>query len=338
MPDTANISQSTSITVDGITYEKHEKHWYPDGNIISTVQDTAFRLFQSFLIRRSEVMALVLTVPQPNEPMDAPSKPQEHQSMFDGVPVVRLDDLTCDFAVLLDAILPQTYASAPVSSDTPRWQLLGLAQIAQKYGVNDVVAQTVSILEDVLPTTKNLRGRYAGPEPAVRIIEWARRCSFPQFLPMAFYYATTIQWGLNNMPLRMIQHLHPRDQIRIQRGLGKLQSEVINAALTRWENSCIGTSKPEKGCPSRVRSCWVGYEGKAWNTDKNEARWTNLLLHPLEELLKRVHDRETIPLRDICEACREEFINANKRMRLDLVGKLESIFSLVEGAGESGGR
>ncbi|KAG8941576.1 hypothetical protein FRC04_004157 [Tulasnella sp. 424] len=329
MSDAANPSQMMSITIDGITYKKHEKHWYPDGNIIFTVQDTVFRLFQSFLIRRSEVMELVLMVPQSNELPDFPSNTQEQQPMFDGVPVVRLDDLARDFALLLDAILPQTYASAPVSSDTPWWHLLGLAQIAQKYGVNDVVAKTVTILDEILPTTKNL-GVYAGPTDPIRVIEWARRCSFPQFLPMAFYYVTTIEWGLNNMPLRMIQRLHPRDLIRIQRGRAKLHSEVINAVLTRWENSCIGALKPDKGCPSRNRSCWVGYEGKAWNTHTNEARWTNLLLHPLDELSKRVYDRETIPLRDICEVCREEFISANKRMRLDLVGKLDSIFSLDE--------
>ncbi|KAG8941574.1 hypothetical protein FRC04_004155 [Tulasnella sp. 424] len=153
--DAANTSQSTPITVGGVTYEKHKTHWYPHGNMIFTVQDIAFRLFKSFLMRRSDVMAQMLTVSQPN---DASSNPQEQQQMFDGAPVVRLDDPVLDFALLLDAILPQTFASSPVPSDSPWQRLLGLAQIAHKYGVNDILTQTGIVLEGIIPTTKNLRG------------------------------------------------------------------------------------------------------------------------------------------------------------------------------------
>ncbi|KIO18637.1 hypothetical protein M407DRAFT_31713 [Tulasnella calospora MUT 4182] len=321
MSDAPNAEQSISITIDGTAYRKHNKHWYPDGNIIFTVENLAFRVFKSFLIRRSEVMALVLTVPQPNEPSEDNRTSHNQQSMIDGIPVVSLSDPARDFDLLLDMILPQTCASAPISSDTPWGKLLGLAQIAQKYGVDDVLAQTVVILDGILPTTDN-QGAYTGPTDPICVIEWARRCSLPQYLPMAFYYLTTIQWGLHNIDLRTIQRLPPSDQVRIQQGRAKLQSEVIKAAVTRWENTCVGSWRPEKGCPSRDRSCWMGYEGKAWDADANEERWTNLLLHPLEELSKRVDDREIIPLSGVCSSCRQEFIEANRRMRRDLRAKV----------------
>ncbi|KAG8920272.1 hypothetical protein FRC01_000847 [Tulasnella sp. 417] len=321
---------SNSITVDGTSYRKHQKHWYNDGNIIFTVENSAFRVFKSFLIRRSEVMAIVLTVPQPNEPPEDNQGPPNQQSMFDGVPVVSLADPARDFALLLDMILPQTCASPPISSETPWGQLLGLVQIAQKYGVDDVMAQTVAILDGILPTADNDLAVYTGPTDPICIIEWALRCNLPQYLPLAFYYLTTIQWSLHNIDLRTIQRLRPTDQVRIQHGRARLQSEVIKLAVTRWENNCVGCYRPEKGCPSRDRSCWMGYEGKAWDADSNEERWTNLLLHPLEELSKRADDRQAIPLSSICNTCRQEFIDANRRMKRDLRKRLGEIFSLNE--------
>ncbi|KAG9042217.1 hypothetical protein FS837_011155 [Tulasnella sp. UAMH 9824] len=226
-------SQSRSITIDGIADRKHKKHWYSDGNIIFTVENVTFRVFKSFLIRRSEVMALVLTVPQPNEPSEDNHTPHTQQSTFDGIPVVSLSDAARDFALLLDMILPQTCTSPPISSETPWGQLLGLAQVAQKYGVDDVLAQTVVILDGILPTADNL-GAYTGLKEPICVIEWARRCSLPQYLPMAFYYLATIQWSLNTIDLQTIQRLPPSDQVRVQHGRAKLQSEVIEAALTRW--------------------------------------------------------------------------------------------------------
>lgn len=331
MSDVADTAQPTSITINETIYTKHDKHWYPDGNIIFTAQSVAFRLFQSFLIRRSDVIAAVLTTHAQHIPLEADTKPQDQRLLFGGVPVVPVDDKADDFALLLDAVLPQTCVATPISAQTPRLHLLRLAQIAQKYGVNDVVAQTVEVLEKVLPTTERPGGYAGGSIEAVRVIDWAHRCGFPQFLPMAFYYLAVKEWVQNKASLGMIPVLHPRDQIRIQRGRAQMQTEVIGVALKRWENSCFGTSKSEKSCPGKNRSCWMGYGGKAWDTSANPVRWTNLLLNPLDELSTRVNNRKLVPLRDLCKPCRDEFIGENHRMMEDLIGKLEKLFGLDEG-------
>ncbi|KAG9042215.1 hypothetical protein FS837_011153 [Tulasnella sp. UAMH 9824] len=275
-------------------------------------------------------MASVLGGPGSNNPSGADPTPPVPPLMLEGACVVFLDDQECDFAILLDTLLPQTSAENPISSRTSWTRLLGLAKIAQKYQVNDVVVKTVACLEKILPTVKQPAARFLEPTEAIRVIDWARQCSFTQFLPMAFYYATTTQWELSNMPPESFRMLRPQDGVRIQQGRARLQAEVMKAALTRWENSCHGCIKPEKGCPNRNILCWTGYGGKAWDTGASAARWTNLLLHPVEELLTRVEDCTAVPLRGICGPCCAEFIRANSRMLQELVSKFESIFSLNE--------
>lgn len=329
MSDRTNTPQAV-ITVEGVSYTKHSKHWYPDGNVIFILQDVAFRLFQSLLLRRSPVMASLLTVHESDKLLEADPTPQSDRLMFDGAPVFTLEDQSYDFAILLDTLLPQTSSDVPISAQTPWMRLLGLAKIAQKYKVNDVVTQTLEYLEKVLPTVKRPAASALGPTEAISVIDWAHQCGFAQFLPMAFYYVTTTQWEFNNISSNSFRILRPQDQVRIQHGRAQLQAEVMKVALRRWENSCLGCVKPEKGCPNRRMLCWTGYGGNAWDTGANTARWTNLLLHPVEELLTRVRDRKTIPLRNMCEPCRAEFIQANKRMIQELVCKFESIFKLNE--------
>ncbi|KAG8918556.1 hypothetical protein FRC01_001797 [Tulasnella sp. 417] len=275
-------------------------------------------------------MASILTGSGSKAPLEANTTPQTPTVVFEGAPVVSLDDQANDFALLLDTLLPQTSAEVPISSQTPWIRLLGLAKIAQKYQINDVVTQTIDFLEKVLPTVKRPAKSSLGPTEAICVIDWANHCGFTQFLPMAFYYAATIQWELNNMSSKSFQILRPQDQVRIQHGRAQLQVEVMKVALTRWENSCLGCKKPEKGCPKKIIFCWAGYEGTAWGTSANGARWTNLLLHPVEELLRRARDRKTIPLRSMCGHCYTEFIQANERMMQELVCKFESIFKLNE--------
>lgn len=282
-------------------------------------------------------MASVLRGSGSNHSSGADPTPQVHSSTFEGAFLVFLEDQARDFAILLDTLLPETSTETPISSQTPWMRLLGLAKIAQKYQVSDVVAQTVGCLENVLPTVKEPVALFLGPTEAICVIDWARQCRFTQFLPMAFYYAATTQWEPNNMPAESFRMLRPQDEIRIHQGRARLQAEVMKAALTRWENSCIGCMKPEKGCPNRNILCWTGYGGKAWDTGSSAARWTNLLLHPVEELVTRVADDKTVPLRGICEPCRAEFVQANIRMTLELVSKLESIFDLNEEIPSSGG-
>ncbi|KAG9004995.1 hypothetical protein FRB90_010612 [Tulasnella sp. 427] len=322
--------QHLSITINGVSYTKHSRHWYPDGNVVFTAQKSAFRLFKSFLIRRSAVMAFMLADPPLIPPPDDESNAPKERIMFEGVHVVQMHDPAFDVALLFDTILPQPGIVSPISSETPSMRLLGLAEIAQKYQMNDVVSQTIEHLAKVLPTTDAWRSppNSLSPAEAIRVIDWAHRCKFGQFLPMAFYILATTQWDSANISLGAINLLQPQDQFRIQHGRVQLQTDILKFALSRWENNCRGSSKPEKGCPNRSLLCWTGYEGKAWASSADVERWTNLLLHPLEELAIRAHNRKLVPLNSICRACHEQFVRANSRMARELVDNMDKIFGL----------
>lgn len=246
-------------------------------------------------------MDAALAVPQ-SERLNNPESPVRIQrATFDGTSVVELDVNALDFRLLLDVVLPQTCATGPISTQTEWSRLLGLARIAQKYGIADVVSQVIDILEKVLPTPKRPYGHGTwSPVDAVSIIHRARDCGFHQFLPMAFYYLVTGEWELDTMNRRAMESLSTRDQARVQQGLARLQAAVVRLALSRWENHPIGNSKPGKSCPNRRYSCWMGYGGKVWPSGDDGTRWTNLLLHPLEELRLRFLGK-VVNLDNVCD-------------------------------------
>ncbi|KIO18636.1 hypothetical protein M407DRAFT_11776 [Tulasnella calospora MUT 4182] len=319
----------TSINIARATYTRHRTHWYTDGNLVILVDKVAFRVFQSFLTRRSTVLELLLTRPaQPEDLASRYSSRRSQETVYDGASVIRLDDSAGDVGLLLDVILPQSYTTSPISPRTGCFRLLGLAQIAQKYAVSDVLSQVLAVLEEVLPTVQRPH-RVKSPVEAAIIIHWARNCNFHQFLPMAFYYLATGEWQDNAVGSRAMASLSTRDQLRAQQGLTRLQAIVIRLAMPRWENHLIGESKPKKGCPDGRYTCWMGYGGKVWPSGDNEARWTNLLVHPLEELRMRV-DHEVAALHHLCDSCRDEFTSFNRLMIGDIVQELGSLFTFED--------
>lgn len=254
--------------------------------------------------------ALALTQPQQ---LNNPESPiHVWRDKVDGISVVKLDDSALDFGLLLDVVFPQTCATGLISTQTEWYRLLGLARVAQKYEVADVVAEVIDVLEKVLPTLKRPHGTWSTVD-AVRIIHWARLCGFRQFLPMAFYYLATGEWEFDTVDWQAMESLSLRDRLRVQQGLAKLQATVVRLALSRWENYPIGGSKPGKSCPDWHLECWTGYGGKIWPTGDNGTRWTNLLLHPLEELQMRA-DGKVAKLNNVCGPCRKAFVAANEKM------------------------
>lgn len=326
---TPTPQSQTQIKISGKQYTKHVTHWYADGNIIILVEEVAFRVFQSFVTRRSTVMESALAVSEEQQPADMEALTPNRRDAFGIASVVQLDDRAADFGLLLNVILPQTCSSAPISTTTGWPKLTGLAQIAQKYGIDDVVSQAITLLEKLLPTIERPHRAIKDPVDTILIIRWARNCGFRQFLPMAFYYLVTEGWESNSMDSLALASFSIRDRLRAQRGLSQLQATVISLALTRWENCPIGNSKPEKACPDRRFTCWMGYGGKVWPSRDNETRWTNLLLHPLEELRMRV-DCNVATLRNLCQSCQKEFVAANRLMISDIVKELGTYFTFED--------
>ncbi|KAG8916931.1 hypothetical protein FRC01_002777 [Tulasnella sp. 417] len=280
-------------------------------------------------------MELTLAFAEQKKPTYADALASGRIDAFGVASVVQLDDRAADFGLLLDVILPQTCTTAPISKKTGWYRLLGLAQISQKYGMGDVVSQAIALLEEILPTIERPHRAIKNPVDAITIIRWVRNCKFHQFLPMALYYLVTEGWEFNTVSSQALVSLSTRDQLRVQRGRAQLQATVIRLAITRWENCPIGNSKPEKACPDRRFTCWMGYGGKVWPSRANETRWTNLLLRPLEELRMRA-DCEVATVRDLCQSCQKEFVAANRLMISDIIKELGTYFTLEDESFEFG--
>ncbi|KAG9004996.1 hypothetical protein FRB90_010613 [Tulasnella sp. 427] len=311
-----NLNSQISININGFPYKKHTNHWYEDGNIIVLVEDVAFRVFRSFLARHGNILESATITYGPTEPSTG----------AEGYSILKLSDIATRFEALLDVLLPPTGAGPPISTKSPSRRLMGLVQISKKYGLIEISAQAVALLDQVLPTLEQPHRSIRRPT-AARVIRWARDCELPQFLPLAFYYLATGECDLGGAQTDKTRKLSADDRLRVQQGLIRLQTMVIRLALTRWENNPIGDLKPKISCPAKRLDCWVGYGGKVWPKGMDGARWTNLLLHPLEELQMRACC-EVASVRQLCPKCREELGMANTLMITDILKELKSLFSL----------
>lgn len=71
--------------------------WYSDGSIVLVAESTAFRVHTSILGQNCEVFKDMTRIPKP-ETVD------ETEEVFEGCPVVRLQDSTADLEHFLKAI------------------------------------------------------------------------------------------------------------------------------------------------------------------------------------------------------------------------------------------
>ncbi|KAG9043288.1 hypothetical protein FS837_009774 [Tulasnella sp. UAMH 9824] len=186
-----------AVVFGGHTYTMHSQHWYDDGNFGFLVENTAFLLHRSFLARRSSVMADMFGLPQ-----RASSQVTEAMETINDIPFVVLQDKANDFANVLDIIYTDI-TMAGERSDLDAATLLGIVQFANKYLFDKVkewgVSQILSSRSLLVVETEELRsslrdGSYSHPNFCVQVIQFARECSLPQFLPLAFYALATTDW------------------------------------------------------------------------------------------------------------------------------------------------
>ncbi|KAG8941570.1 hypothetical protein FRC04_004151 [Tulasnella sp. 424] len=320
-----------TVTIGGAQYYKDSDHWYDDGNIVLLVQDTAFRLFQGILIKRSQVMKDMLGLPQPPAPIEAKESVPNQQPTFEGVPVVTLHDKARHFTLLLDAMLPKDCTKLPISEDLGSDGLMGLTQVAKKYEVDDAAARAVTVLEKILPTVERpedtsytSRGEYWNIRRYVSIINWARICGLPQFLPMPFYQLATHEWkDTDSFNVKAFQKLSHQDQLRIHIGRTRLQALIID----------VGVQGLGRNCGGRY-GCGMTRDGPIWKAGSREERCSNLLLHPLEELKRRkIGDLVS----GLCESCSTAVTAWNQRVEDQVLRGLGSCFTMGDEQSEFGG-
>ncbi len=149
----------------------HENHWVSDGNIILSAissKDSStvlFRVHRSLLSDQSEVFASMFELPQ--------GEGSCHIEYYDGLPLVRLPDMSEDVVALLDVLrdplcvslilfeldkisdCPLVYISShfyerSLESDTPR-RIRPALHMASKYLMTSLQAKLVGIFESEWP-------------------------------------------------------------------------------------------------------------------------------------------------------------------------------------------
>lgn len=324
----ANQSQSPApslgvpetVVINGHLYAKHRQHWYYDGSFGFLVEDTAFLLHGSVLSVKSPVMADLLSLPQPDTSLD------DDQSLgditFNGIPFVELHDRAMDFGNVLDFIYPKTLPlvrTTHLDAD----DLMGIVRFAGKYLIDDLKDWAVMELSEnhlILPHDSSskyyLDRHYSSPDFCVRVIQFARECSLPGFLPFAFYALATEDWDRRQPEdILSLDQLSMEDRHRIQYGRILLTKAVVEK----------GCQRPEYGiarefCPSA--GCRKGHDISQWTSPG--VVWNELLLHPIEELEMRIGYQNGL----FCDDCIDEMQNEAQVVRDDLVSRFSEFFKL----------
>ncbi|KAG9043293.1 hypothetical protein FS837_009779 [Tulasnella sp. UAMH 9824] len=325
MPHKSNASQNTgSVSIDDRSYIKHSQHWYEDGNFGFLVEEIAFLVHRSVLSRRSSLMADLFSLPQraPSE-RDGNLDIVDSSLVIDGAPYVVLHDKAEDFANVLNIIYPE---SVPTQTDDGPGviSILGVVRFSRKYLFDDIKAWGISKLKSdpvFVPDKDGLmtafrKGLYSDPEQCTKVILLSRECDLPEFLPLAFYSLATSDWGntsLSKNPLCLDQ-LAEEDRRRVQEGRVALTRAVIQRAHNMPENACTTQRCPvgRSDCRQGLPTLWLD----------PAARWTELVLHPLEELGFRLTQSSGV----LCNSCLSDLHRTTRDFRDDLVERMGEFF------------
>ncbi|KAG9035008.1 hypothetical protein FS837_002071, partial [Tulasnella sp. UAMH 9824] len=200
-------------------------------------------------------MADLLSLPQPSVPLNAPNDGTLGDIVFNGVPFVVLHDKALDFANVLDFIYPKTLPLAR-TTHLDADDLMGIVRFAGKYLIDDLKDWAVMELSDnhlILPQDPSskyyLDRHYSNPSFCVAVIQFARECSLPGFLPFAFYALATEDWDRRPMEdILCLDQLSLEDRHRIQCGRIALTRAVIEKGCERPEYGISREFCPNAGC------------------------------------------------------------------------------------------
>ncbi|KAG9042823.1 hypothetical protein FS837_010333 [Tulasnella sp. UAMH 9824] len=306
----------SAILVHGKSYQKHEQHWYDEGNFGFLVGTTAFRLHRSILSRRSSSIADMFRTHQHSFAISETSSPED---TIAGVPFVELPDQPEDFAHVLDFIYPDSLPAAR-TAHLGVMDLMGVVKFAGKYLIKDLEGWAISTLgaEHLLPSTKSSpkallenKSLYADPDFCVEVVRFSRECRLPQFLPLAFYALATAEWDQTAGGAFYLDQLSAQDRASVHEGRLALSKSVLenvpslSEKLLRRENCTQGDCKEMQ---------WVN----------PSVRWKGLMLHPLEELDLRRNSK----FAKFCVDCKSNAVTQFQTIHDDLLGRLTEFFKL----------
>ncbi|KAG9024888.1 hypothetical protein FS837_005154, partial [Tulasnella sp. UAMH 9824] len=261
----SNLLTATNgeVFIDGRSYAKHHEHWYEDGSFGFLVEGMAFLLHRSLLSRRSSVMEDLFTLPQGTTP-DDPDLTNRATATFNGISFATLHDKADEFASLMDLLYPATISNK-AREDLDAVQLIRVTLLADKYLFQDIKEWAIGELESKhllvgegeRPLAALRKSKYSDPGFCVQVIQFARMCSLPQFLPFAFYALATADWTKRHGEgFLLLDDLSPQDRCRIQEGRIMLTQAVLKRACTMPENGNSGSKCSNHGC-SQDSALWT---------------------------------------------------------------------------------
>ncbi|KAG9018128.1 hypothetical protein FRB90_012149 [Tulasnella sp. 427] len=358
-PDVARLTEGEDIvTIGGKQYCKNPIHWYEDGSVGFLVETIAFRVHGGILSRKSQVMHNLLNPLRSSS--GTHSQLSERSIIFDGVPFIRLHDKAIDFAHVLTLFMYNHYPPKSRGPNLNEKSVMGIIRFATKYMMDDARFWAVSRLAADYPMRiQDLHSRpfsvhyitnTQGAQDYIDIIKFARECSLPEYLPLAFYALATwdgaghcvpkaSSWGYPPREIavtpqtfyffRSTTNLHhtlsPEDQHRLHQGRIALQKAIVQKGFGVAETLGAEERCCDNGCFKDRDATW----------EDTANRWAQLLLHPLEELDMRCHSLYI----KLCERCAGNVKRTSAEFRDELASQLvvffnlEGEFGVTEGAG-----
>ncbi|KAH9835467.1 uncharacterized protein C8Q71DRAFT_797587 [Rhodofomes roseus] len=174
---TLNTCDSDTVELNQVTgFTRDEEIWYDDGNIVLVAGNVGFRVYRGLLAKRSEVFNDLFTVPQPQDSW-----------LVYGCPVVHLSDTPDALRELLGVLLcgKRYIWRSDIELDLLSYRI----RLAHKYGIEDLLAESVRQLKQLFPATldawRDLE-RHDSPR-AITAINLAHLTNTPSVLPSALY-------------------------------------------------------------------------------------------------------------------------------------------------------
>ncbi|KAG8856445.1 hypothetical protein FRB96_006411 [Tulasnella sp. 330] len=319
----AHASEPKTMPSDPSRYERHEKHYYDDGNIIFCVESTLFRLYRGLLARYSDVMRDMSYIGSTSNQCHL--HPEDDTSM-EGIPVVTLHDSATDFACLLDFLLTPNFPHYP--NPLPSFETcLSLLKISSKYCFDDIFESAVWHLRNTLPTS--LEDFIANPGltmftdiRAAQVVTAAREFNLPEFVPLALYAITTYAWGSEVEPADLVLSALPQaDRARAVVARTAIHSEALKVAFTMHEHGLVASSCTNP--VSHSRTCAKGKPAMLWMNPSEALE--EFLRNPLRQLV--IRDR--CEFHSLCKGC-VDGIRAKMGADLEMLfARLPAIFMLL---------
>jgi len=119
--------------------KKHDKFYFPDGNLVLKVENTLFRVYKYVLVRHSSVFADILTPVIKDEPEPAGNVSKYGvEGVTDDNPIV-LEGIVCvDFEALLYFIFPMELGSNVRLTYFTKDQCAGALGLAKRWEIHDI--------------------------------------------------------------------------------------------------------------------------------------------------------------------------------------------------------